>query len=327
MAKVRLSTMAPVQRTKTIYDLVGAENTGASPTGSTFYKTLFTCPREFALKYIVGFSPAKLGEALAIGWLFHHLLEVYYRSIMAYQRRSNAKATSDDFLYGGHKAAMHAAYTALAPVADADGYKEIYETAHRLITGYFERYDHLDKWRIIAVEETIIYDGRFGYSARLDLIVEDFDLQGMVIVEHKTTKMLSADLLDSYQLDIQILGQKWLVSKCIDLKRLPPFKGILINLATKHKTPQFVRHNVDPSRLHLDAFTTSIKAWTKLRPIYGRIGWPQALGHCSGAARGYSRCQFYELCHGFPQLTVNDWLNAKDPPVGFVRSTPLLPTV
>lgn len=319
MPKVRLSTVSPVQRTRSVYDILGVPNTGASPTGSTFYKTLFTCPREFALKYIVGFSPVKVNDALSIGWLFHYLLETYYRQVMLYQKICTAGPTSEEFLFGGHKAAMLQTYKAFAPLADADGYKEIYDTAHRLITGYFERYDRLDRWRIIAVEETIIYQAGFGYSARLDLIVEDYDLGGMFIVEHKSTKMISADLLDSYQLDLQILGQKWLMQKCVDLKSLPPFKGVMINIGTKHKTPQYIRHNVDPSRLHLDAFVRSIRSWRQLKDVYAKLDWPQALGHCSGYARGYSKCQFYEICHGHPELSVADWLEAKDPPSGFVR--------
>ena len=322
MAKVKLTTSSTTPRTRSIFEILNVPNSGASPTGSTFYKTLFTCPREFALKYVVGFEPQKVNEALTTGWLFHHLLEVYYREVQLFQRTCNAKATSDDFLYGGHKGAMRQAYAALAPLADADGYKEIYETAHRLITGYFERYDHLDKWRILAVEETIIYQAGFGYSARLDLIVEDFDIGGMIVCEHKSAKMISADLLDSYQLDLQILGQKWLVNRCLDLRKLPPFKGVLVNIGTKHKTPQFVRHHVDPSRHHLNAFVRSIKSWTGMRNVYAKAGWPQALGHCSGYARGYSRCQFYEICHSHPELSVADWQHAKDPPAGFVRRSP-----
>lgn len=325
MAKIQF-TDGPIAKVKvrTIFDILGVPDGGASPTGSTYYKTLFSCPREFALWKIAQIERDPKAEALTTGWLWHYCLETYYKKIQEWQVSCKAPKTSDEYLFGGNKKAMDAAYCIVQELADQEGYEDMYRKIMSMLTFYFTTYDRLDRWRIIAVEETLIYkSGLFEYSVRIDLIVEDLDRGGMWIIEHKSAAALTADLLEGYQLDLQILGQVWILPKTLDLKQYPPFLGALINIVTKPKTQnsaiKVARPEVNPNRMHQEAFVRSVSSWIRLRPKFAEEKWPQALGHCAGAARGYSRCQFYDICHGFPQLSVKDWQRAKDLPHGYKR--------
>lgn len=309
-------TPAPRRRPAQVLKIV---DVGASPYGSTFHKSLLACPREHGLSHIAKIKPEIVADALSAGWLFHHCLELLYRAVQAHQQASNDKFDSDGFLFGGWKAGMAKAFAAIDTFSAEPGYDEIEADVRRMLIQYDEVYAGRDRWVILAVEETLIYEGEINYSTRLDLLVQDLDRGGdMYVVEHKTARMITSELLDNYQLDLQILGQVWLLKKCVDLKRYPHFGGVKINIVTKHKTPQTVRVDVAPSDAHLQAFYNAQRQWGQLRKIMERMGWPRALGHCAGYARGYSRCQYFDLCHGHPQLGVADWAKG-EAPYGFVR--------
>ncbi len=321
-----------------------------SARGNSFYKRVRLCPREHALAVEAGLRRPGDNEALTAGFTVHHALEAYYRAIQTWQRSielndegmknklkvrmERVSSHNHEYLWGGIPSAEQAAWKAIEPMRTEPGYAETYEEVERMVAHYLDHYRRQDRWRVIAIEETLEYEDRgvfpspassspsippLEYSARLDLIVEDLKRGGMWIVEHKTTKVVTADLIAGYQLDQQILGQVWLMHNCVDLSAYPPLRGVLVNLVTKHMTPKFERVEVLPSRYHLAAFEESMRAWNSLLPIYERLGWPKALGNCAGPARYWRRCEFFEVCHGQPELTVVDAVK-QEPPFGFVRA-------
>lgn len=292
-------------------DVVGATDAGASSRGSTFYKSLLMCPREHGLAYEARFRPAATSEPLTLGWLHHHCLELYYTAIFeAGGLTSNREARREG---------MRRAYAAIEAVEAEPGYTATAGALRRMVDGYFEQYDGQDNWKVLAVEETLQYQGGFEYTARLDLIIEDLDDGGLWIVEHKSARSVTADLIDNYQMDMQILGQVWLLHACVDLSQYARFMGVRVNIVTKHKEPRFARVDVCPSRYHLAAFEQSISQWVQVRTVMESLQWPQAFGHCSGFSRGYGKCQFYEVCHGHPELGIEDWKQQDEPPEGFER--------
>jgi hypothetical protein len=248
-----------------------------------------------------------MAEPLVVGILYHKCLEVYYGALYNDIDKYDAQGL---------------AFDVIDPFTKEAGYEDTYETVERMLAGYFEYYTN-DKWDIVAVEETLIYQDDFDYSARLDLILHDKKDSGIWLGEHKSARMISAELMESYQLDLQILGQVWLFKNCVDLSQYPPFRGVRVNIITKHETPQFTRVDVCPSQAHLDAFEDSIRAWNQLKVEYARRGWPQSLGHCSGYARGYGQCPNYSLCHGYPSVSVAEWRDTPDDklPEGYRRRT------
>ena len=305
---IRLKTGIPQRERQDISLVMPQADAGPSPCGSTFYKTLLACPREWALYYLVGLRPDKTSEALTYGLLWHYCLEAYYNGLLG----------GDSFQVAAAKA-----YDLVNMLVAEDGYQEIVATLTRMLDSYFDQFsDDSKNWSTLAVEETLIYEGAFMYSARLDLVVEDKTDSGLWIVEHKSSRLINSHLLDSYQLDMQILGQVWLLNHCVDLNKYPTFKGVKVNIATKQATPQCVRLEVYPSRYHLEAFERSIAAWDRVKDYCAECGYPQALGHCSGYARGYGRCAYYDLCHGHPLTTVEQWQDSTDEqlPFGYRRA-------
>jgi hypothetical protein len=119
-------------------------------------------------------------------------------------------------------------------------------------------------------------------------------------------------------MDLQILGQVWLLQNCVDLSKYPPFKGVIVNIESKEKTPKFARVVACPSKHHIAAFERAIGDYQHLFEVMERLNWPQ-YWHCSGFSRGYTQCQFYSVCHGHPEMSVADWAEQQDPPYGFIR--------
>jgi hypothetical protein len=283
--------------------VLGVLDAGASSAGSTFWKTMRRCPREHALRHVAGLRRASSGsEALTVGWLYHLALEAYYSSLL-----KDADGASDEA----------AAWAAIRALEREPGYEETYPEVERLLAGYFETYRRQDAWKVLAVEETLSSeDEGLHYSARLDLVIEE---AGRVwIVEHKTARAITPDLLSGYQLDMQILGQVWLFGRCVDLSTYPTLGGVIVNIATKTKVPKYERVRVYPSRAHLQAFEESMRAWSALVPAYQSLGWPKALGNCTGAARFFGQCDYFDLCHGRPEASLAT-VASEEPPFGFTR--------
>lgn len=325
MAKIVISNAPPArprfnEDRQDPFELLQVENTGASKRGNTYWKTIRTCPREHALRNLVQLRRKGDAEALTVGIAFHLALEMYYRAIQAWQSATEPY-NGDEYFFGGAQKAEKEAWACIEPLRTAEGYEESYAELERMLSGYFDSYRRKDRWRVIAVEENLEYDdGAMEYSARLDLIVEDYDRGGMWVIEHKSARTVTADLLAGYQLDQQILGQVWLLQNCIELAHYPALKGVIVNITTKHKSGARVeRVECMPSRYHLTAFETSMRAWCALAPCFEELGWPQALGNCAGPSRYWSKCDFYDVCYGTPHLSVEQLVNAP-PPMGFIRN-------
>lgn len=301
--------LAPVR--KPAHEILKIADAGPSPTGSTFYKSMLRCPREHALSQKVKLRTVRDKEALTVGWLFHLVMEVYNRELF----RGTSKTDAEEI-----------AMASFSALKDQEGYADTYETVLRVAGAYFDTYRVRDNYKVLAIEETLVYKSEFydaslkeqlplQYSARLDLFVE---VDGYSwVMEHKTARAITEDLVSSYQLDLQILGQVWLLKNCVDFSQYPKFGGVIVNIATKSQTPKFERVKVNPSDAHLQMFEDNMKSWTKLRRQYEKNNWPQALGSCSGFARGYTTCEFFKLCHGYPERSVEDWQRAKELPDGF----------
>lgn len=326
MAEIEFN-VAPLQRKadapRRPLDVLGIEDVGASRRGSTYYKTLLSCPREFALRNVVGLRLEQEQKHFTVGKLFHYAMQVFYASQRVFQQQYEKEhrhyLKHDDYYWLNEPAAAKAAYKAILPVSEEPGYEDIWEEVERVVDAYLDYYMGRDRFRVIAEEETLEYISQhYDYTARIDLIVQDMKDRRMWIIEHKSAKVIGLDLLESYQMDWQILGQVFLVQRCVDLDKYPRFGGVRVNIASKHKTPRLVRHDVCPSQAHIDDFEHQMVAWMSVQENMERLGWPKSLGHCSGYARGYSRCTYYEVCHGFPAASVTDISEWKDAPHRFV---------
>ncbi len=307
-----------------IFDVIGVPNEGASPRGSTYYKTFQNCPYEFYLGYICGLRAEKESEPLTIGLLWHYMLEVYYKAIQAHQLATRANTRDPNWLYGGSAAGADTVYQIIEKVRATHGYIEVADIVNSMFDAYLERYDRRWPVRVIAVEETLRYtDDRMDFSTRLDLVVEDFDRGGMWIDEHKSAASLTDNLIGSYNLDLQVLGETFTLMNCVDLSQYPAFRGVIIDITTKaaptsKQGPKLYQHPVVVSEHHLKNFVTTIQTRPRMLQVAAELNWPRFYGHCSGYSRGYSKCQFHDLCHDWPGVEVTP---DSEPPPGYVRRT------
>lgn len=291
-------------------EVLGAPNAGPSPRGSTFYARMRSCPREHALYHLARLRQVTDNEALTVGWLFHYGLEAYYRHIWTAQQ-AGAKPGDQKVIADAEKVT----FEGLQALADEPGYDDTYPKVESMLGSYCDRYRR-DAWRIVAVEETLEVFDPITYSCRLDLVVENSS--GLWEVEHKTARYFGASVVEGYQLNWQVVGQVYALRQVIDLEQYPPFKGVLVNLTSKHSPPRHLRLEVTPSQAHLDAFEDMVATWSRMLPIYGEQGWPADWTSCAGARRGYARCQYFDLCYAYPNTTINDWMT-EEPPYGFTR--------
>jgi len=313
--------------------VLGHANPHGAPSarGSSYWSRLMTCPREHALHTIAKLRPERTSSALTGGFVFHHALEAYYRSLMEAQRPWRKQALADLAVEGdypvppdedrAHKwVARAAALKALAPFDSEPGYETLMDQIHRMLGGYFDLAE-IDQHMVLAVEEDLEYKRRgLVYTARIDGLILDYgDRRGLWVLEHKTAKALNESLLEGYQLNLQILGQAWLFKNVFDTRKTPVYRGVLVQVVTKTQTPKYHRIHVAPSPAHLATFEKSLRAWAKIEKAYAKAGWPHDFTKCAGYSRGYSRCAFYNVCQLQPDVSVEDLL--ADPPPGYQTAT------
>lgn len=339
---------APIDRRgpATVLGFQGSPTGSASAVGSTYWKRLMRCPHEHAMHELVQLRSKYDDEALTVGYLFHHALENYYATHKRVQDEialARGKLLpdgtpdlygprlTDDELWAGQQEAEATAWASIDSVRAEPGYDvrqagssipSTWQQLESCVAAYFDRYRRNERFRIVATEETLRWtdpdNTAIDYSARLDMLVENYDLGGLRIVEHKSARSITVDLCEGYQLDLQILGQAWLLRRCVDLSRLPPFRGVTVNITTKQKVPRFERVEVLPSEQHMLAFELNMQKWDRMRAVAAELDYPQAFGKCIGPDRGYRRCSYFDLCHMDPLRTISQW-QADDVPLGFVR--------
>lgn len=309
-AQEKLPYYAPDRRRTD--EVLGLPPSSASSWGSTTWKRMRLCPREHAL-YQIGLRPKRQKTALDIGLLYHHALEHYYKRMRELQQAAIARgvAPGADDCHGAIRGdCERAAWDSLRPFEQEPGYQETYAKLEKLLITYFEAYRYTHRWLVLAVEETLSYDdGALRYTARLDLIVHDLDGDDLRIVEHKTSGVITDDLLLSYEMDLQILGQVWLLHNCVDLSALPRWGGVVVDIiTTRNKEPRVHRQFVSPSKYHTAAFEQSMREWLQVSELYQKLDWPKAFGACAGALRFFRTCNYYDLCHGHPNHSMREWL-------------------
>ena len=326
--------------------VLGVEG-GGSRFGSTRYKTRRLCPFEDGLVTVARLRPTRGKEPLELGWIVHQGWEAYHGTIAAaqatYSEVPKKGSARNEFFWGALREAENAALDTIDAFKVEPGYAATYDDASRIVSAYVDRYRREDMWHVLSVEETLEYeeelpepivllneDGsealrmtHFQYSARLDRVYVDYQpgMFGLYLGEGKTAKILNEDLIHGYQQDMQILGQQWLFQHCVDQEAYPPFKGVVVDIAGKSKTPKFERVHCIGSPYHLAAFEDSTRRWALANLFLGELGYPKSLGSCAGALRGYSRCTYYDLCHAYPELSIEDF-STMAPPDGFYREDP-----
>lgn len=297
----------------------------ASPRGNSYYSRALRCSREHALASVVRLRPKRDDDALTTGWLGHHALEAYYRTIQTKQQAEGlewARTQPGGVDPATRALAEQAAYDAVAPMGDEPGYADTYATLMTCLRSYFD-FCKADRWFVLAVEEQLASTHPVLYTARLDLVVIELgntpDEDRVLLPEHKFLRAITGDTLSGYQLNLQTLGQAWLYLHCVDVARYPRFGGVLVNITSKTKIPKHMRVEVPPTAAGMRAFVTAVQGYEEILDTAQRRDYPPNFTACSGATRGFRACSFYNLCFAAPDLSVERLLDEQEPPFGFVR--------
>lgn len=175
---------------------------------SSELETYRQCRLKHQLQYIERWRTDEEAEALSRGTLFHSVMEAHYRTIQEVQAEGN-KVEPIDLL------------AAVRPHLYTDGGRggdtqtERQELVEWIYRGYIDCYGIDPLWKVVGVEvplNTPLAGSADVYlSGTADLLIEDLEIGGVWIVDHKTCKDLPKkdfDLEDQTAIYAYLLKQQ-----------------------------------------------------------------------------------------------------------------------
>src|SRR5690606_37737101 len=174
--------------------------------------TFRQCPLKHFLFYVLRYKePPKPDSALAKGTLYHQVMDVHYRAIIAEQHLhgksgkiplQREKSLLEE-IYRDHVEPM------LFDPRTGEAYSDQHDLVDWMYKGYVEQYGIARQWKIMAVEHNIVTPlrdargrrTRYHLKAKLDLIVMDRATRQLWVVDHKSGQNLPT------QMDLEIDDQ------------------------------------------------------------------------------------------------------------------------
>ncbi len=180
------------------------------------------------------------------------------------------------------------------------GHETVADEARRLYYGYAVKYDpadeFVDRHKVLAVEKLFYRDLPWGqrYSGRADLVLEAPD--GVIIVDHKTTRARDAEWQEGWILDPAQIGLQWLVER--EYKHVSGYyiNGVVktVKLDTRTDFPRFffasekrlIREWLDMMRYRFVEHQNARLA-----------GYPPNFAMClTRRGDGFRRCRWFNAC-------------------------------
>lgn len=161
--------------------------------------SFLNCRMKFYWQYICRLTPIKTSVPFLIGGLFHEGLELFYAD--KFKEKTFRKYIQKEI-----EKVMDAAET----MEESEMLWLQEAIIMGMLKGYILRYAKQDKaqWKIIAPETDFVFNlnsSNFKYAGKRDLLVNSRKTKGLVLVEHKTTSILTSGYLSKLPLDNQIL--------------------------------------------------------------------------------------------------------------------------
>jgi hypothetical protein len=119
-------------------------------------------------------------------------------------------------------------------------------------------------------------------------------MPGTYILEHKSVSRFTADVLEGWKNDGEVIGQMMLWEKANLEERFGRCQGVIVNIIGKQKTPQFERVIVPPQVWQLDAHARDLDYWRALERM-NRVTntWPRSRASC---VTKYGMCDLHDHC-------------------------------
>lgn len=121
------------------------------------------------------------------------------------------------------------------------------------------------------------------------------------IITHNTASRFTADLLEGWHNDGEVLGQIMIYKQANFAKKLDrngkPYgklQGTIVNIAGKQQLPKFHRTIVPAQAWHVKQHQEDLQMWHAMQQLYRATGvWPKARNNCVGR---YGMCQLFTHC-------------------------------
>lgn len=268
-----------------VFEEKGVPRLGGISSGSGWSNvSLFQrCPYAWKRRYIEPLKIEFFGIEteilpLAVGILIHTYLAIYYQRMIV----PGYPITPEDVNQR---------------VRELGCNPEVFLEAWRLFVGYRLFYQN-ENIQPLAVEFDL-RDPRTNHSCRYDLIAYFPEerpgmLPGTYFVEHKSAARFTADVLEGWIGDGEVLGQVDLWDRLHLDRRFGPLRGGVINLLGKQKTAEFHRTIVAPTGWAIDQHRSDLRRWNGLIQLAKSTdSFPRTRNNCIGR---YGRCSNWTHC-------------------------------
>lgn len=255
---------------------------GQSGDGWSKIGDLQRCPYRYYLRHEIGAIPVGASSpsgsaALEIGGLTHALLALHYCRMLPAG-------------YPGSRKNPPPPLDFLDRVQAAGADIHFVSEARRLFYGYLEHYG-VEDIHPVAIEYQAGIPG--VHTCRFDMLAwKDGQLWN---VEHKTASAETADVMNSWWLDGEIIGEVygWKLSG-LDKVFGAPLAGVMINMLFKTKPVRYRRLEVVIPDNVLAQYEQDRRFWAASREHFRKTGyWPRALHGCMSR---YDLCLFWDHC-------------------------------
>jgi len=187
----------------------------------TSMNAFLNCRRKYDLRYRQWLRPKEIVPAMYLGRVFHDVLKLWYKGI---RDQKNLKLLID---------------TSFSERDSNEIQKRDWHLCHAMSEAYFRIYNE-ETFKIIEPElkfripiinpATGRASRRFELHGIVDLLVEDID--GLYIVEHKTTSQITGSYIEKLPSDFQINTYKLALSRHMEIK------GVIYNIIQKASLKQ-----------------------------------------------------------------------------------------
>jgi hypothetical protein len=272
MNEIKIDWNAAIEQPPSWETVLPKEQRLGGPTvnGNSKWADFNRCPYRYFLKHVKGLDSTALSDALEIGGAFHELLAIYYE---------DGVAPAFDLLGKIEK---------VTPAIGAE--------TRRLFESWLKFYGPKAprdlRFFTTAVELPLEQEKPFPYSARIDHVITKTD--GVWIVEHKTSGARYMDLVKSYQMDAQLIGQVYLWNTSDYAKKYGKCVGVVVDLVVKTREVSCYWEEVSIGKALTRAFERDMRHIAFERDMCERLGnWPRKRHNCSK----YNRlCSFFDYC-------------------------------
>jgi hypothetical protein len=256
---------------------------GASGRGWSSYATFQRCPYLYKVKYIDG-ERGVAAMALETGSIFHTFMALHYLWMLDENLTLTPQVCRAELMESGAR-----------PEAIIAGW--------RIYDAYALHYEQ-DYLYPLAIEDWA--QGDRGNTCRYDMIARIDTPQpgitpGTWIIEHKSASRFTADLLEGWHNDGEILGQIMVWKQAKLDKKYGKLRGTIVNIVGKQKIPQFQRVIVPAQRWHVSDHDDDLRVWAALQEMYKATNtWPKARNNC---VHRYGLCDLFQHCATHEKLT------------------------